>query len=44
MRDEGEGVPRIFEEMQESLLKQPEITVQASRSLFCCATNQRRRT
>jgi ATP-dependent DNA helicase RecG len=25
MRDEGEGVPRIFEEMQESLLKQPEL-------------------
>ena len=30
MRDEGEGVPRIFEEMQESLLKQPEIAVEAS--------------
>jgi ATP-dependent DNA helicase RecG len=30
MRDEGEGVPRIFEEMQESLLKQPEISVEAA--------------
>ncbi len=30
MRDEGEGVPRIFEEMQESLLKQPEIAVEAA--------------
>jgi ATP-dependent DNA helicase RecG len=30
MRDEGEGVPRIFEEMAESLLKQPGITVEAS--------------
>ena len=30
MGDEGEGVPRIFEEMQESLLKQPAITVEAS--------------
>jgi len=30
MRDEGEGIPRIFEEMEESLLKQPEITVEAS--------------
>ena len=27
MRDEGEGIPRIFEEMQESLLKDPEIEV-----------------
>lgn len=33
MRDEGEGIPRIFEEMQESLLKDPEITVEASQ--FC---------
>jgi ATP-dependent DNA helicase RecG len=30
MRDEGEGVPRIFEEMQESLLKEPQIAVEAS--------------
>lgn len=30
MRDEGEGVPRIFEEMQESLLRQPEIAVEAA--------------
>ncbi len=30
MRDEGEGIPRIFEEMEESLLKQPEITLEAS--------------
>ena len=30
MRDEGEGVPRIFEEMQESLLKQPELMIDAA--------------
>ncbi len=28
MRDEGEGIPRIFEEMAESLLKEPEIGVE----------------
>lgn len=30
MRDEGEGVPRIYEEMETSLLKQPRLTVAAS--------------
>lgn len=30
MRDEGEGISRIFEEMQESLLKPPEIAVEAA--------------
>ncbi|NLY01647.1 MAG: hypothetical protein GXY83_36635 [Rhodopirellula sp.] len=30
MRDEGEGVPRIFEEMQESLLRQPEFGIEAA--------------
>jgi len=30
MRDEGEGVPRIFEEMEESLLRQPRLAVEAS--------------
>lgn len=33
MRDEGEGVPRIFEEMEESLLKQPGLAVEAAQ--FC---------
>jgi ATP-dependent DNA helicase RecG len=29
MREEGEGVPRMFEEMEESLLKHPEFSIQA---------------
>jgi ATP-dependent DNA helicase RecG len=33
MRNEGEGVPRIFEEMEESLLKQPGFAVEAAQ--FC---------
>lgn len=28
MRDEGEGIPRIFEEMEASLLREPEISVE----------------
>ncbi len=30
MRDEGEGVPRIYQEMESSLLKQPRLTIAAS--------------
>jgi ATP-dependent DNA helicase RecG len=30
MRDEGEAVPRIFEEMSESLLRQPTLTAESS--------------
>jgi ATP-dependent DNA helicase RecG len=29
MRDEGEGIPRIFEEMEESFLGEPEIEIEA---------------
>jgi ATP-dependent DNA helicase RecG len=28
MRDEGEGIPRIFEEMQESFLRDPELNIE----------------
>ena len=41
MRDEGEGIPRIFEEMEESLLKQPEITVEASQFSVVLRNEQR---
>lgn len=33
MREEGEGIPRIFEEMEESLLCQPEFSLETS--TFC---------
>jgi ATP-dependent DNA helicase RecG len=33
MREEGEGIPRIFEEMEESLLRQPEFSMETS--TFC---------
>ena len=33
MREEGEGIPRIFDEMAESLLKPPEFTVERSQFL-----------
>lgn len=33
MREEGEGIPRIFEEMEESLLCQPEFSMETS--TFC---------
>ena len=28
MREEGEGIPRMYEEMEESFLKQPEFHVE----------------
>lgn len=33
MREEGEGIPRIFKEMEESLLCQPEFSIETS--TFC---------
>jgi ATP-dependent DNA helicase RecG len=39
MREEGEGIPRIFEEMEESLLRQPEFSLETA-SFFITLRNE----